>query len=556
MATLSLQEAYDLPRTQAASELKFGAYAVLDATGTLELFETLSRVAQPAQWKTYRWGMAQLSPAVQMALRGVKVDQQARAAVAKTLAAESTAMASAICDHPLIREYWTVQVCRTDKCPKAATKTGRHNWTRAPRGGEKLEPSEQTCKACGCPRLVLAAFNPASPEAVKHVLYECIGLTPQVNKEGNWTVDGDALERLKKDGRAGYMTRDGMRAKNRRKVEGVEDLIDALVNARDLAKQGQFLNAVLSKTGRFHSNFNVNAPWTGRWSSSKDSFQRGGNAQNIGERHRYVFVPDLDRKMFYADLKTAESMVVAYLSGDEAYLEAHKSDVHTFVARLVWPHLPWNGDIKKDKAIAKSMRPEWDNVEGHDYRFQAKAIQHGSNFGMSPLAIAIQKHVPQRQAQIAQDAYFAAFPHIREWQLVQKALVEDQRPIVNPFGRMVQLLGRPLDPHTWKQALAFPPQSCVGEVLNIGLTRLWLNSDPGTVELLAQVHDAVLGQYPNDLQAETEALWALKHHMRVPFQVTDYRGVERTCIIPVELATGFNWGHEGPNNPRGLREVQ
>jgi len=256
--------------------------------------------------------------------------------------------------------------------------------------------------------------------------------------------------------------------------------------------------------------------------------------------------------MFYADLKTAESMVVAYLSGDEAYMEAHKQDVHTYVCRLVWPDLPWTGDIKRDKKIAQSMRPEWDDVEGHDYRFQAKAIQHGSNFGMSPTAIAIQKHVPLKQAQIAQESYFRAFPHIRAWQNAQREKVEAQVPIRNPFGREVQLLGRPLDPHTHKQALAFPPQSCVGDVLNIGLWRLWRHEDPHFIQLLAQVHDAVLGQYPDWMADEARA--EILKHMSVPFDVTDYRGVTRTCEIPVELATGQNWGKASDSNPQGMRE--
>ncbi len=551
---MSLQEAYELPKDARSRELKFAAYSVLDATGTFELFETLSRLANPAQLKTARWGQAQLSPAVAMALRGIRTNPDSWSRAGQAMRAELSAFERALAAHPLVAEYWDRMTTRVGKCAEAPakSKTKRHQWGRARKGEPKLEPAQQTCSYCSLPRLVLADFNPASDRDLGYLLYDRVGLAPQFNQEGNRTLDADAIERLIRDPLAGFMTKGGQTSRNRRRVEGAEEFLRQLLGYRDFAKANQFFNATLSSDGRFHCNFNVNAPWTGRWSSSKDSFRRGGNAQNITERHRYVFEPDIGYKMFYADLKTAESMVVAYLAGDEAYMEAHKQDVHTYVCRLVWPDLPWTGDIRRDKKIAQSMRPPWDDVEGHDYRFQAKAIQHGSNFGMSPTAIAIQKHVPLKRAQEAQEAYFRAFPSVRGWQLDQKAKVEAQVPIRNPFGREVNLLGRPLDGHTFKQALAFPPQSCVGEVLNIGLWRLWRNCDPDLVQCLAQVHDAVLGQFPESL--EMGAKPAILRHMRVPFEVTDYKGVTRTCEIPVELATGYNWGKASESNPCGMRE--
>jgi DNA polymerase-1 len=225
----------------------------------------------------------------------------------------------------------------------------------------------------------------------------------------------------------------------------------------------------------------------------------------------------------------------------------------------LWPNLPWTGDIKADKAIAAGNYPEWDPVPGHDYRFQSKRIQHGSNYGLSPYGISMIAHIPVKAAREAQDRYFETFPEIRDWQNWTKERVLAGLPLVNPVGRTVRLFGRPDDGHTYKQGLAFPPQSGVGDVLNLGLWRLWRHCDaaePQLIQLLAQVHDAVLGQFREDETSQALALAALKHHMRVDTPVTDYRGTTRSCVIAVETAVGMNWGKAGPGNVLGIVEVK
>jgi DNA polymerase I-like protein with 3'-5' exonuclease and polymerase domains len=258
--------------------------------------------------------------------------------------------------------------------------------------------------------------------------------------------------------------------------------------------------------------------------------------------------------MGYADLKTAESLVCGYLAGDEAYIEAHKGDVHTRMTRLLWPEeLPWTGDDKKDKALAKSLCPEWDNVDGHDYRFQAKRIVHGSTYGQSPYGIARLMHIPVQVASKAQGAFFSAFPRLREWQKYIYARVVEGLPIITPFSREVTLLGRPWDEHTYKQGLALTPQSTVGDVLNTALFRVYSRHDPDLIELLAQIHDAILCQWEKAL--EDKALAAVKECMTVKTPITDIYGTTRTCTIGVEIAVGNNWGKVSKANPGGLEEV-
>lgn len=504
-------------------QLKAWAYCALDATGTREIADNLLPRLTPAQLRTYNFEKAQQGPAVAMMLRGVAVDTQKRAAMINQLKREQVKDLRNLQKLPGIAGVWNKMEKDTGSCPAELGK--KHNWH--PRGGD---PKEQTCKRCGAPRLKLAPFNPGSSAQKKHLFYTLHKVKPMKNKTGEISTDDDVLDRIGK------------------KHPELAHITDAIRDLQDKNKQLQTLNGKLTPDNRYPSTFNVGTAWTGRFSSSKNPFGLGGNLQNITERLRVSFIADPGYLLGYADLKQAESNAVAHLAGDQVYIDAHKSgDVHTFVTRLVWPNMPWTGDLKKDKKIAKQL-PEWDNVEGHDYRFQAKRIQHGSNFGLTPQGISMIAKIPLNEARSAQMNYFKEFPFIRQWQNKEAADIRAHKPLVNMLGREIVLFGRPNDPHTLKQGYAFKPQSTVADLLNLAMILVFLELEPQGVQLLAQVHDALLFQFPRD---RLDLAIKVAHMMEIPIPIG-----ERVMVIESELAVGSNWGHASDNNPHGLKEVE
>jgi len=579
--SVTLEEAQELP---VAGDRRFNAYACLDTTGTLEVFEVLRPRLDADQLRMYKWSLAQSSPALAMTLRGCRIDVPLKEERRKLVTKEVEAACRDLQTYEVVTAIWDGEELETGKCEKGerlelesglctdgkrhswpknwkadfdtvCKKCGtrrrtltvgeaadkHHTWPRAARGAPPLDPRKMRCVLCGIARTKPKPYEPTSPVQTKHLLFDLLKAPEQHNKDGNLSTGKEALERI---------------AIRKPKLM---DLCYKLLNFRDLDKQKQFLECRLSPVGRFHASFNVATPWTGRWSSSKDPFGQGSNMQNIAERHRAIFLADPGKELFYADLKTAESMLVAYMSGDEAYIEAHKGDVHTFVCRKLWPDLAWTGDIKKDKAIAASTNPPWDLAPGHDLRFQAKRVQHGSNYGLSPRGLGFLARIPLKHAEAAQAAYFEAFPRILEGQAHIIQRVSDSLNIYTALRRVVRLFGRPWDSATHKQGLAFGPQGGVGDILDIGLWRLWDRYDPAVLELLAQVHDAVLGQ--SDPAERDFVTHALKEAMTVKVPVEDIRGTWRECVIPVEVAFGTNWGKfndnpkKGALNLLGLREV-
>lgn len=529
--TVGIEEAQQL-----RGQLRHWAYNALDVTGTLEIAEVLlPRLDDKAQ-RTYAFERACQSPAITMMRRGVRVDTVARSEAITELKRDLRKASGAIDKLPIVAEVWDGTELETGFCPKGdLTPSGnlqRHKW---PRGVDDDDPAKK-CERCGCSRKKRQPFNANSPPQTDHLLHDLFGLKRMRNKKGEFSCDEFVLESLG------------------RKNPKYKSVTGAILKVRGLKKQIGFLNSKLSADGRFHSSFNVGAAWTGRWSSSKDPFGRGGNLQNVAERHRHMFVADAGMKLCYADLEQAESRTVAYVAGDEAYIEAHLTgDVHTAVCRLVWPELPWTGDIKEDKKVA-NINPEWDQAPGHGYRFQAKRIQHGLNYGLTPQGVSAWAHIPLNAAKEIYNRYFSQFPYIKEWQAKMARLVAEQEELENPLGRTCRLFGRPWDGHTVKQALAFIPQSTVADVINLSIWQVWKECDPDPIQLLAQVHDAIFCQYR--IEAEEVALNALRDIMTIEVPIG-----ERVMVIPVEVAVGQNWGkkntdpEKGRLNPHGLETV-
>lgn len=503
-------------------------YNALDNTGTREVFDTIYPRLNAFQQKTYAFERALQGPAQSMMQRGIAIDITKRSKMVKELERELKKDEKKLAEMSQITSVWDKTENETGWCP---AKLGKHH--KWPRGVPDIE---RHCEHCGTARVKRKPFNPNSPDDVDHLFYDLLKVPVMLNKLKKRSTDGDILERIGN------------------KYEQHRPITDAIFEVRDKKKQLGSLNARLSKSNRYPSSFNVGAAWTGRFSSSQNPYHEGGNAQNVAPRHRSTFIADPNKKLVYADLKQAESNVVAHISGDEIYIDAHASgDVHTYVARLVWPELPWNGDLKKDKAIAKRL-PDWDKVEGHDFRFQAKRIQHGSNFGLTPPGISMIARIPMKQAFAAQENYFNEFPGIRSWQYHTIACIREHRPLYNVLGREITLFGRPWDGHTQKQGLSFIPQSSVADILDLGMWRVWFEQDPDAgnaqeLELLAQIHDALLAQYRDD-----KILHRTKELMQIPIPVTGIDGKTRIMQIESEIAIGRNWGKKSEDNPHGMYE--
>ena len=374
-------------------------------------------------------------------------------------------------------------------------------------------------------------FNWRSPLQLKSLLYETMQIPPvkKRNAKGLYepTVNRDALERLA----GSYLL--------------TKPIISHVLRLRDIGKKVGVLKTNIDSDGRMRTSYNIAGTTTGRFSSSLSDFGTGTNLQNIEELLRSVFVADPGMKFAYIDLEQAESRLVGAIEwnllSDGRYLDACESgDLHTTVCRLAWTELPWTGDLKKDRDIAEAPF-----YRQHSYRHMAKVLGHGTNYNGKPYTMSKHTHLDPKAIGEFQFKYFMAFPAHQRWHGHVRSELYTTGGITTVTGRRRWFFGRRDDDATVREAIAYDPQGSVGDILNRGMLAVWrLN----ICQLLLQIHDAILVQYPEE--NEQSIIPVLLKAIEVPIYLRN----ERKLIIPAEAKTGWNWSVESAQNPDGLRK--
>ncbi len=507
------------------------AYNALDCCVPREVSDVLESRLDEDTARIYAFEHACQAPALTMTLRGVLIDEERRAAAIDAFTETEEKASDEITR--LAADIWDGFDKRTGHCIDADNIDYRnHLWRRS------SPDFVNTCRRCGLSRLVPSRVNCNSSQQIQHLLYDLIGVKKRHDRRsGLPTVDKEALESIR-----GEALKQG-------NINTAEIANQAIIG-KQARKQTGYARSKVGIDGRMRNSNNVGAAETGRWSASTSPLWDGWNIQQIADQLRHIVIADPGLELGYADLEQAESHIVAYDAGDERYINAHATgDVHTYVCRLMWPSLPWTGDLKLDRQLA-DQPPDFDPY--HSRRDYGKRFQHGGNMGRTPQGVARQIHCPVSEAQEAYGRMYGgwgfegAFPGIKIRHQELHAEIQRTGISISCFGRKRQFLNRTWTTETLREALGQLEQSPVADLLNLGLLRVWEEMDlqlnvwnaphpdqPNRVWLLAQVHDAILFLYrPGDVGA----LRRVKELMEMPILLNG-----RLFTIPVEIAVGKSW---------------
>lgn len=305
--------------------------------------------------------------------------------------------------------------------------------------------------------------------------------------------------------------------------------VSHILAIRDKTKQLQNLSTEL-EDGRFTTTLNVAGTSTGRMSSRKSAFDKGGNLQNIDRRHRGIFVADPGMLICEIDLEQADSRNVGAIClhefGDSTYLDYCESgDLHTSIAQMVWPEIEW-GDNPREVA----ERP----YTATDSRRQvSKKCGHATNFLGSANEIGAQVGIPSHIVDAFQKRYLAALPIIRVWQDWTLAQLKRWGELTTLFGRRRMFHGRP-DKQTHKKALAYQASSMTSHEIDYGILQIFRRFP--WVHLMNQGHDSAWIQIPEDrLDELSSILEAMECHLTIG---------QRDFFVPLEALYGKNMDKE------------
>lgn len=396
--------------------------------------------------------------------------------------------------------------------------------------------------------------NVNSPKDMQRYFYIELGIPPYYN-EGSITVDDTALQRLARP----TAKRAGLRqAKLVQEIRGLMKL------------KGTYLDIEFDPDQRMRCSYNLRGTKFGRLSSSKTIFGTGSNTQNLPQEFKRFLVADPGYTFWEVDLRQAEWVVTAYLSGDANMISVVESgmDTHIHTASLMFRQ---EKDLitKEAKLVGTNSDPDIiaqiraDNgisvriPRTMSLRQCGKKSNHGLNYDEGPNKFALVNEMEQTEARVIAEMYHSIYPGIRRWYESTKRQLQKDRSLTNCFGRKVRFMGA-WDDDLWKAAYAMLPQSTVVDSLNIGMRKIYADegiTQRSRVDLLAQVHDSILMQIPLEVFEDKDAFNRLQH------VVYEYISPEmcynnRKFRLNVDSKIGLNWGvYNAESNPDGMKEI-
>jgi DNA polymerase I len=277
---------------------------------------------------------------------------------------------------------------------------------------------------------------------------------------------------------------------------------------------------IRSASGRLHTTFGQTGTATGRLSSANPNLQNIPIRTELGRGIRAAFIAEPGHVLLTADYSQIELRLLAHFSGDSLLVEAYRrgDDIHTLTASQVFGVPPL--------------------MVTADHRRQAKVVNFGIVYGLSPFGLSQNLGIEPREAKQFIDAYFEKYNGVRRF--IDKTLEEARREmkVKTLFGRL-----RPIPDINSKNsnqrgfaertAVNTPLQGTAADLIKIAMIRIdaavrerRLNS-----RMTLQVHDELVFEVPED---EIDVMKSLvREHMEQvhPLQVP----------LLVEMGVGANW---------------
>lgn len=372
-------------------------------------------------------------------------------------------------------------------------------------------------------------INTKSPQQMQKLLYVTMGLPIQVNKStGRPTTDEGAIAKLYQ------MTKHPtlLRIKELTRLRGF---------------RSNYTEADISLDERSRTTYNQGRTSTARISSSDSVIGKGKNLQTIPVRSRpgeddynrmikeykRSFVADDGKVMGKRDYVQAEAMMVAWLAEDLQQMDDFMSgkDIHCRTAEILY-------DIDYQRVVdgVKNGDPDMllkRNVMG-------KPVRHGFNYKLGEVKLSQMfamagYDVPRRESRRLLQAMASGVPAVLRWQQEVEDTVRSTRRLTNPFSLTRLFLGI-IDNDAIREAIAFVPQSTVGQMMNFALARIYYESGiMHQMDFLLQNHDAIIYQSsPDNIRYHSSVIGEL---MEIPLSIKG-----RLLIIPSDLEVGPNWG--------------
>jgi len=212
---------------------------------------------------------------------------------------------------------------------------------------------------------------------------------------------------------------------------------------------------------------------------------------------RSMFIPDEGYTMWDLDLDSADLRIVTWESGAQWMKDCFAAGKK--------PYVELAKEYYHDPSISKR----------HKSYPAFKKFCHGTNYLGGGAEMAGQCGLLVNEADRLQKWYFGVNPEIPKWQAEFVRRFKITGDVKNIFGNQTHFFDR-IDDALVKKAIAWLPQSTIGLLIN----RIWANIDENLsedVDVLLQVHDSLLGQYPTEKEEDILPRLEEQTHVVLPY---------------------------------------
>ena len=239
---------------------------------------------------------------------------------------------------------------------------------------------------------------------------------------------------------------------------------------------------VNNHTGKIHTSYNQAVTATGRLSSTNPNLQNIPIRDELGKPIRAAFVAsDSEHTLVAADYSQIELRLMAHLSGDEALIEAFRSnkDIHTSTAARLYH--------KSAVEVTSSQRRN------------AKTANFGIIYGISAFGLAQRLDIPNREAKELIESYFESYPGIKEYMDTAITKAANEGYVETMFGRRrilrdITSSNRTVRGLAERNAINAPIQGSAADIMKLAMIeiRRRFKQEGICSKMIMQVHDEVV----------------------------------------------------------------
>jgi DNA polymerase-1 len=336
--------------------------------------------------------------------------------------------------------------------------------------GRRLSDEVQTLQAQLRDVAGRADLNLNSPKQLREVLYDERGLSPGKKTKTGYSTDAATLEKIK---------------------DQWPEFLEPLLRFREVEKlrstYGEGLLAEVAADGRIHATFNQTVARTGRLSSDQPNLHNIPVRTDEGRQFRRAFVPSPGTTLLVADYNQIELRCIAHLAQDPGLIGAFTSgeDIHNATAARVFGVDPASVTVEQ--------------------RSKAKMVSYGLAYGMEAYGLGQRLNIPTEEAAVILDAYFVAFPNVKQYMDTTVIEARERGYTETLFGRrrpIPELLNSNFRVRQAgeRQAMNAGIQGLAADIFKVALVHIdeALVAGEYDARVVLQVHDEVIVEVPDD----------------------------------------------------------